>query len=199
MDDRPLRPGGNDDEVAVPGAELLEREQDLVALGAPLGPLHVLLRLPGRKVAPGERLLRLRVRLDRPLGREGEDGLRGRGRLEVGAEVHGAGDGEQLQPAACGVLVEEPLDAIEAPGGDPRDRGRLVGGESRRAPVDLRADGPLGEPPKRDELAAGADRLRERAELVGDEDDDGVRRRLLQVLRSASAASAFSRCAPKMR
>ena len=40
----------------------------------------------------------------------------------------------------------------------------------------------LRQPPERDELAAGADRLRQRPELVGDEDDDRVRRRLLEVL-----------------
>ena len=40
----------------------------------------------------------------------------------------------------------------------------------------------LGQAPERHELAARADRRRERPELVGDEDDHGVRRRLLEVL-----------------
>ena len=44
------------------------------------------------------------------------------------------------------------------------------------------ANGALGEPPERDELAARADRLRDRAELVGDEHDRRVERRLLQIL-----------------
>ena len=44
------------------------------------------------------------------------------------------------------------------------------------------AHGALGEPPERDELAARADRLGERAELVGDEHDRGVERRLLEIL-----------------
>ena len=40
----------------------------------------------------------------------------------------------------------------------------------------------LGESPERDELAARADRLRQRPEPLRDEDDDGVRRRLLEIL-----------------
>ena len=41
---------------------------------------------------------------------------------------------------------------------------------------------PLGQPPERHELAARADRRRQRPELVRDEHDDGVRRRLLEIL-----------------
>ena len=44
------------------------------------------------------------------------------------------------------------------------------------------ANGALGQPPERDELAARADRLRDRAELVGDEHDRRVERRLLEIL-----------------
>ena len=44
------------------------------------------------------------------------------------------------------------------------------------------AHGALGEPPERDELAARADRLGDRAELVGDEHDRRVERRLLEIL-----------------
>ena len=44
------------------------------------------------------------------------------------------------------------------------------------------ADRALGEAREGDELAARPDRLGQRAEVVGDEDDDGVRRRLLEVL-----------------
>src|SRR5579862_1347658 len=40
-----LRSGRDDDEVPVPPFELLERREELVALGAPLGPPDALLRL----------------------------------------------------------------------------------------------------------------------------------------------------------
>ena len=40
----------------------------------------------------------------------------------------------------------------------------------------------LREAPERNELAAGADRLGQRPEPLGDEDDDRVRRRLLEIL-----------------
>ena len=48
--------------------------------------------------------------------------------------------------------------------------------------VDRVAHRPLGQPPERDELAARADRLGDRPEVVGDEHDHRVRRRLLEVL-----------------
>ena len=41
-----LGAGGDDDEVAVPPLELLEHREQLVALGAALGPPHALLGLP---------------------------------------------------------------------------------------------------------------------------------------------------------
>src|SRR5205823_6568071 len=48
--------------------------------------------------------------------------------------------------------------------------------------VDLLTDRALREPSKRNELAARPDRLGQRAEVVGDEHDHRVRRRLLEVL-----------------
>src|SRR5919201_191536 len=45
VDDRALGPRADDDEVAVPGRELLERRQELLALRAALRAPHALLRL----------------------------------------------------------------------------------------------------------------------------------------------------------
>ena len=48
--DRILRAGGDDDEVAVPGLESLERREQLVALRPALGSLHPLLGIARREV-----------------------------------------------------------------------------------------------------------------------------------------------------
>ena len=56
---------------------------------------------------------------------------------------------------------------------------RLV---ERGARVATSARTRVGQPAERDELAARADRLGQRPELVGDEDDRRVRRRLLEIL-----------------
>ena len=50
------------------------------------------------------------------------------------------------------------------------------------ARVDELAHRALGEPPERHELAPRADRLGDRPEVVGDQDDHRVRRRLLEIL-----------------
>src|SRR5207248_9384285 len=47
---------------------------------------------------------------------------------------------------------------------------------------DRRPDGALRHPPERDVLAARADRLGQRAQVVRDEHHDGIRGRLLEVL-----------------
>src|SRR5207237_10446919 len=102
--------------------------------------------------------------------------------LEGGIEVAAAGDVEQDVPPSGGRRVEEPSGAIEPPRREPRERRPLVLPEPGRAPLDLLAHGPLGEPPERDELAARADRLGQGAEVVRDEEDYRVGRRLLQIL-----------------
>src|SRR5258707_259372 len=48
--DRALRADRDDDQVAVPGRELLQRCEQLLPFGAPGGPPDSLLRLAGRKV-----------------------------------------------------------------------------------------------------------------------------------------------------
>ena len=78
--------------------------------------------------------------------------------------------------------IEQALGAVEPAARDARERARLVLGEPRRALGEELADDAPGQPPERDELAARADRRRDRAELVRDEDDHRVRRRLLEIL-----------------
>ena len=199
VDHRPLGPDPHDHQVAIPGGELLEREQDLLPLGPALGALDVLLGLALGQLPALERLLGGRLRLRGPLSGESEDGLRGGVGVEGRVDVHSARDREQLLSPPRRLGVEQPLHAVEPTGRDARERRRLLRREPRRAPLDLRPDRALREPPEGHELAAGADRLRQRPELVGDEDDDRVGRRLLEILSSASAASAFSRCEPKTR
>ena len=81
------------------------------------------------------------------------------------------------------------------PRGDARERSARRVVELRRARVDERANRLLREPPERDELAARADRLRERAEIVRDQHDHGVAGGSSRSFSSASAASSFIRCA----
>jgi len=78
--------------------------------------------------------------------------------------------------------VEQQRRAIEPARRDPRDRGRLVGRQLGRLGHDRLAHSPLREPPERDRLATRANRLRQRADLVGHEHDHGVGGRLLEVL-----------------
>ena len=63
---------------------------------------------------------------------------------------------------------------------EPRERVELL--TAHPAGREVRLHRPLREPLERDVLAARADRRRERAEIVGDEDDDRVVGRLLEIL-----------------
>src|SRR5581483_5162570 len=109
VDRRRLRAARDDDEVAVPPLELLERREELVPLRAPLGAADPLLRLAARQLEHGDGLLRLLPRLRPALAETGEHDLgRVRG-VEGGVEVDGARDAEKrLAPAGRGG-VEEPL------------------------------------------------------------------------------------------
>ena len=66
------------------------------------------------------------------------------------------------------------------PAGHPRERVERLALQAARG--EERLDRALREPPEGDELAARADRRRQQAELVGDEHDHGVGRRLLEIL-----------------
>ncbi len=161
-----------------PGEEV-ERVEHLLALGAAARALAALLRLA--RSLGGQRLL-LGLGLDaRPaLLRELGDAPRGRARVERRVEVDGAGQLDQAVAPLPGVRVEQALGAVEAPGGDARERVERLALEPARG--EERLDRALREPAEGDELAARPDRRRQEAELVRDEDDDGIRRRLLEVL-----------------
>src|SRR4029078_1809020 len=90
VDDLTFGADRDDDEVAEPRPELLEREQDLVALGTALRPLDVLLGLAVGQLAPGERLVCAGPRFGAALGRQGENALRRRGGVEVRVRVDAA-------------------------------------------------------------------------------------------------------------
>src|SRR4051812_24958878 len=68
VDRRGLRPCRKHDEVAVPGLELLEHGEELVALRATLGAPDPLLGLAGRQLEPSDHLLLVLLRLRRALG-----------------------------------------------------------------------------------------------------------------------------------
>src|SRR5205085_2177298 len=77
------------------------------------------------------------------------------------------------------------------------DRRRLVGRQLRCLRDDRLANHALRQPPKRDRLTARADRLRQRAQLVGDEHDHGVRRRLLEIFEQRVSRLLVHRVRPE--
>src|SRR5205823_12646684 len=93
---------------------------------------------------------------------------RGSFRLEGGVAIDVAGLRDRHRATRGLVRVEEPLEAVEPTRGDACERGALLVVELRRARVDDLTDRTLGQAPERNELAAGADRLRDRAEVVRD-------------------------------
>ena len=171
----------DDDQVAVPGCELLELGEQLLALGAALRPADALLRLAGRELERLHLDLFELLRAGAHLARAGEERARGVGRLEA-VGVDGARLRDQHRPAGGGVAVEQPLEAVEPSRRDAGERGLLLLAEPGRARLDRIAHRPLGQPAERHELAARADRLGDRPEVVGDEHDHRVGRRLFQVL-----------------
>ena len=76
--------------------------------------------------------------------------------------------------------VEQPLGTVEPARRHARERVERLALQPARG--EKRLDRALREPAEGDELAARADRRRQQPELVGDEHDDGVRRRLLEIL-----------------
>ena len=182
MDDRVLGADGDGDQVAVPPPELLERREQLVALGAALRAPHALLGLAGRQLQRLDGLLGLGARVCAALLDPVEerarrlDRRRRRRRRRRCARRRAASRGD------ASVGIEQPLEPVEASGGEARDRGELVARRFRRVLQELGADRGLRQPAERDELATRADRLRQRPEVVRDEDDDRVVRRLLEIL-----------------
>ena len=127
---------------------------------------------PPRAPSPARRHL-LRAREQRASRRR---------RARTPSRVDGARLREQRRAALGGVAVEQPLEPVEPAGRDARERGALLLVELGRARRDRVAHRALRQPPERHELAARADRLGDRPEVVGDEHDHRVRRRLLEVL-----------------
>ena len=123
-----------------------------------------------------------RLRLRPALGDAGEQRLGAVGRLERGVGVDRPRHADQsLSPLGRG-RVEQLERAAEASAGDTGERRQLLLAELRRVLADRLPHRGLRETPERNELAARANRLGQRAEPLGDEDDDGVRRRLLEIL-----------------
>ena len=175
-------PDGDGDHVAVPPPELLERRQQLVALGTALRATHALVGLAGRQLQRLRDLLGLGASVGAALPDPVEERASRARRVEDVVGVDGARDVEQRLAATPSVGVEQPRGAVEASGGHARDRGELVLLDSGRVLQQVGADRGLRQPAERNELAARADRLRQRPELVRDEDDHRVVRRLLEIL-----------------
>src|SRR5207302_9790208 len=116
VDYGPARTDGADDEIAVPGGELLQRRQQLVALRAPLRPPDPLLGLAHRQVERLDVPLGLLLRGLATLADAVEDPLRRRRRLELRIRVDTARDLEQRSPALLRIRVEQPPDAVEPAG-----------------------------------------------------------------------------------
>ena len=159
VDGRAVGADGDDDEVAVPGRELLELRQQLLALGAALGALHALLGLARRQLEALHLDLLEVLRLRATCVRVRDQRPRGVARLEA-VGVDGAGLGDQRRAALGGVAVEQPLEPVEPPRRDARERGPPLVVELGRARRERVAHRALRQPPERDELAARADRLR---------------------------------------
>ena len=182
MDGRALGARRDDDEVAVPPLELLEQREQLLALGAALRPADPLLRL-----APGSSSVSMCASAaafaSAPRSRSRREGL-GRGaRCRSPARCRRRARRGSVPRAGAPQPGSRSWSA--RPSRPPAVRASVAISASLR-PARVRRDRlaqrRLGETPERDELAARADRLRQRAEPFGDEDDDRVRRRLLEIL-----------------
>ena len=182
MDGRRLGARGHDDEISVPGLELLEQREQLLALGAALRAPHALLRFPPGQLEGLDLQLRRLPRLHPPLGDAGQEDFGAVGGLEPRIGVDGPGDVDQRLPPPGRSGIEELQRAPQTPARDPRERRQLLLAELGRVLANRLPHRGLREAPERNELAAGANRLGQRPQPLGDEDDDGVRRRLLEIL-----------------
>ena len=102
--------------------------------------------------------------------------------MEAVVEVGTARSVEQRRALRPGLCVEQARGPIEPASGDARQCRHLRGGQLGRACSQPLLDGAAGQAPEGNELAARANRLGERPELVGDEDERRVGGRLLEVL-----------------
>ena len=157
MDDGALGADGDDDEVAVPGGELLERGEQLVALGAARCAPDALLGLARRQVERLELLLGCRLRLGGTLARAVEQPLRGIARLELRIGVDGARDLEQrLASPRADSGSSKRAARSRRPAASRASDGGLVRREPRRARVDLLADRALGQARERERAGSAS-------------------------------------------
>ena len=182
MDDCVFCADGDGDQVAVPPRQLLERGEQLVALGSPLCALHALLGFASGQLQRRDGVLGVGARLRATCLDALEQRSRRLTRVEDIGRVDAAAHVEQRVAALASFPVEQPFQPVEATGGEMRDRRRLVGVKLRHAPEELGAHRRPRQPAERDELAAREDRLRQRPQVIGDENDDRVLGRLLEVL-----------------
>src|SRR5207253_9073144 len=157
VDEGALCPRGCREEVAVPGRELLEGGQQILAFRAPRRPANALLGLACRQIEAFDGRFLALLRLGRAGPRRLEEPLGSRTGIEARLRVDRACRLQQLLAPLRRGGVEQALGAVEPPARDTRDRGGLVLRELRRPCLHLLPHGPLREPPERNRLAARAD------------------------------------------
>src|SRR5581483_6189516 len=106
------------DEVAVPGGELVERLEHLLALGPELRPLQPLLTLPRREIDVLELDLDAVAHLPRLGACELEHARGGRRGVESLVRIGRASEPEDRGPLRRTLGIEQPLGAVEAAAGD---------------------------------------------------------------------------------
>src|SRR6266516_1362991 len=121
MHDRALRADRHDDQVAVPGRELLQRCEQLFSLGAAGGAPDSLLRLAGREVEQLEPFFGLPLRLGAAFLGAVEHSLRGCSRLALRIGVYGTRDFEQRFAPARALGIQQPRGAVEPSGCESRE------------------------------------------------------------------------------
>ena len=176
VDGRVLGARGHDDEVAIPRLQTLEPGEELVPLGSTLRATHPLLGVAGRKVERVDESLLTFAGFLAALVSRAEQHARGGSRVEGRLEVRGARRGDESVASRGRVGVEQAACSVESPRRRARQHAHLLLaalGRLRGDPLPHRA---LREAAERNELAAGEDRRRQRAELAGDEHDHRIRR-----------------------
>ena len=199
MDDGRLRAVRDHDEVAVPGAEVVQRGEHLGLLGAELGTSHALLGLAGRKLDAVDGLLLALAGLcpERIGGIEDHAG-RG-GRVEGGVPIRAARRVEKRVAACPCRLVEEPRRPVEP----------AAGHATQHADLRRREPGALAEihsaTAARDSLRNGTSWQRERIVSGSGPSSSATSTSVAYAggssrsLRRLAVASSFIRWASKMR
>jgi hypothetical protein len=154
VDRRLLSANGDGDEIAIPRSELLERQEERLALGAALGPPEALVGLAIREILALELLFRLRTGFACSLACGVDHGLRSVGWDELTVTVDRPRKFEQLRPPLGRPRVEQPVDPVEPSPGDAGERRLLVRAQARSAFRDHLTHGLLRQSPEGNRLAA---------------------------------------------